>query len=107
MLIQRNSVVFPEPLGPITTTVRPRGTDRETPRSTALAPNRLIRPRISSMGRGSVSGKDPALQIFAIARQREAHAEIQERGAEKDLEWRQGPLDDFPARQCQLPKTDD
>src|ERR1700722_16845545 len=106
MLIHRSNVVLPDPLGPITTTAWPRGTESDTPRSTSLVPNRFATPRISSMRRGSVSAKDPSLQIFAVPRQCEAHAEVQERGTEEDLERRQGPLNDFPACQSQFPQAD-
>src|SRR5579862_8219195 len=107
MLIQRNSVVFPDPLGPITTTVRPRGTDNETPRNTWFSPNRFTTSRISSIGRASVTGKDPSLKVFSVARQCEAHAEIQKRGAEEDLERRQRAFHDLAACQGQFPQAND
>src|SRR5258708_3773762 len=103
MLIQRNNVVFPDPLGPITTTVWPRDTDSDTPRSTSLVPKRLATPIISSIDRVSVSTKDSPFQVFAVARQREAHAEVQERRAKEDLERCERPLHDLPAREGQFP----
>src|SRR5262249_45666049 len=43
-LMHRSSVVFPEPLGPMTMTIPPLATDRLTPSTAVKAPNRLTRP---------------------------------------------------------------
>ena len=40
-LMQRSSVLLPEPLAPISTTTSPRRTARSMPRSTSWSPNRL------------------------------------------------------------------
>src|ERR1051326_4708804 len=112
MLIQRSSVVLPEPLGPITTTTSPASTESEMLRSTSSAPKRLETPVIVSIGRvtggcGSVALKDTSFEMSAIERQCVADAEIDHRRAKKDLERRQCSLDDLAACHCQLPQPDD
>src|SRR5262249_28105555 len=105
--MQRNRVVLPEPLGPITTTTSPGLTTSETLRSTSTAPNRLRRPAISSIGRwrrvgaGSMAVDDASLEVPSIKRQGIADAEIDRGRADEDLERRQGALDDLAARHRQ------
>src|SRR4029450_5062504 len=48
-LMQRNSVLLPLPLGPITQTTPPRSTDRSTPRSTCSLPKLLWTPSSRSI----------------------------------------------------------
>src|SRR5437016_10715673 len=91
-LMQRKSVVLPEPLGPITTTTSPGLTASETPRSTSMAPKRLRRLVISRIGRCCLSGKssmaeeDASFKVSAIEREGIADAEIDRRRPDKDLE---------------------
>src|SRR5215469_6734409 len=111
--MQRSSVVFPEPLGPITTTTSPGLTASETSRSTSTEPKRLCNPAISSTGRcwpvaeTSMAEEDASFKMPSIESQGIANAKIDRRGAEEDLEWRERALDDFAARHCQLPQSDD
>src|SRR5580700_6290394 len=111
-LMQRRSVVLPEPLGPMTTTTSPGCTDSDTLRNTVCSPNRLVTPAISSIGRRRVSGasmaKDCAsLKVSSIEGQSIADAEIDRRGADEDLERRERAFDDLAARHRQLPQADD
>jgi hypothetical protein len=113
MLIQRSSVVLPEPLGPITTTTSPELTESEMLRSTSRAPKRLETPSMASIGRRpeaaccSMTLEDTSLEMSTIQRQCVADAEIDDRRADEDLERRQCSLDDLAACHCQLPKPDD
>ena len=108
MLMQRNNVVLPEPLGPITTTASAGATDSEIPRSTWLAPKLFTMPAIASMGRGWVSGGSVAnegasLKVASIQGHRVANAEIDRRGTQEYLEWCQRALHDLAARHRQFP----
>src|SRR3954469_16624011 len=101
MLTQRSSVVLPDPLGPITTTVSPRATVKETPRSTSLSPKRLTMPDIASTGRAtaaSVAGEDTSFKVLPIQSQRIADAEIDCRRGNEDLERGERTLHHLPAR---------
>ena len=43
-----NSVVFPDPFGPMSAVIDPRGTSNEQPSTAVTPPKRLVRPRTSS-----------------------------------------------------------
>src|ERR1700722_3618513 len=110
MFTQRSSVVFPDPLGPITTTVSPRATCNDTPRSTSCAPKRLTMPDMSSMGRAevaSVTNEDSTFKVFPVQRQSVADAEIHRRGGEEDLKRCQRALHPLAAGHGQFPQPDD
>src|SRR5208282_1519355 len=108
-LVQRNKVVLPEPLGPITTTTSPGLTASEMSRNTSTAPKRLRRPAISSIGRcwrsceTSMAEEDASFKVSSIEGEGIADAEIDRRRADEDLKRRQGALDDLAARHRQLP----
>src|ERR1700677_4783239 len=106
MFTQRSSVVLPDPLGPITTTVSPRPTVSDTPRRTSLAPKRLTMPDMSSMGR-SMANEDSALKVFPIQGQSVADAEIHGCRSDEDLERGQRALHHLPAGHGQFPQPDD
>ncbi len=53
-LMQRSSVDFPEPDGPMMHTTRPFMTSRLTPLSTSVAPNDLCKSRMATMGSSAV-----------------------------------------------------
>src|SRR6516165_10694134 len=112
-LMQRNSVVLPEPLGPITTTTSPGLTASETSRNTSTAPKRLRKPAISSIGRRcrvggtSMAKEDASFKVPSIESEGIANTEIDRRRPDENLEWRQGALDDLAARHRQLPQADD
>src|ERR1700751_1818904 len=90
-LIQRNNVVLPEPLGPITTTTSPELTASETSRNTATGPKRLRSPATSSIGRccrvgaSSMAVEDASLEMPAIKGEGIADAEIDRRRSDEDL----------------------
>src|SRR5882672_7026482 len=54
---QRRRVVLPEPLAPMTTTISPRATSRETSSSTRTSPNRFVIAAMCTMG--TVLGPPP------------------------------------------------
>ena len=108
LLMQRSNVVLPEPLGPITTTASAGATVSEMPRSTWLAPKLFTMPAIASMGRGWVSGgsvanEGPSLKVSSIQGHGVADAEVDRRGSQENLEWRQSALHHFAARHRQFP----
>src|SRR5579863_6840022 len=107
--MQRSSVVLPEPLGPITTTVSPTATDSDTPRSTVCVPKLFTTPDISSIARaalcgGSMADEGASFKVSSIQCQRVADAEIDRRRAKEDLERCQRSLDDLAACHRQFPK---
>src|ERR1700733_6993235 len=109
MFTQRSSVVFPDPLGPITTTVSPRATCNDTPRSTSCAPKRLTMPDMSSMGRAEVAAgtnEDSTSKVFPVQRQSIADAEIHRRG-EEEVKRGQLALHPLAAGHGQFPQPDD
>src|SRR5206468_6156992 len=53
--MQRSSVLFPPPLGPITQTTLPRSIERFTPRSTWSLPKLLWMPSTTSIDSGSAA----------------------------------------------------
>src|SRR6267143_501594 len=112
-LMQRSSVVLPEPLGPITTTTSPGVTASDTSRNTSTAPKRLCRAVISRIGRccragrSSMAEEDASFKVPAIEGEGIADAEIDRRRTDKDLKWRESPLDDLAARHRQFPQADD
>src|SRR5258708_17993949 len=110
--MQRNSVVFAEPEGPMTTTTSPAATESETLRSTSSVPKRFEMPETSSIGRyctrgASMAVEDTSFKMPPIKRKRVAHAEIETGSAEEYLKGRQPTLDDLPARHGELPQPDD
>src|ERR1700740_1900881 len=111
--MQRNSVVLPEPLGPITTTTSPGLTASERSRSTSTAPKRFRSPEISSTGRfsrvgaSSMAEEDASFKVPSIKGEGIAEKEIDRRRADEDLEWSERALDDLAARHRQLPQADD
>jgi hypothetical protein len=54
-VIRLNSVVLPEPFGPITLTSSPAVTVRSIPSAAATPPNRFVSPSISSSGRAAAA----------------------------------------------------
>src|SRR3984893_7571042 len=112
-LMQRSSVVLPEPLGPITTTTSPGVTASDTSRNTSTAPKRLCRAVISRIGRcryagrSSMADEDASFKVPAIEGEGIADAEIDRRSTDEDLKWRESALDDLAARNRQLPQSDD
>src|SRR6516162_9203708 len=111
-LVQRSSVVLPEPLGPITTTTSPGLTASETSRSTSTTPKRLRRPTISSIGRccrvgaSSMADEDASFKVPSIEGEGIADKEIDRRRADEDLKRRERAFDNLTARHRQLPQAD-
>ena len=70
-LMQRSSVLLPDPDGPITTTTCPRSTRMETSLSTRSGPNDLKIPRMSIIG--PVSGDWPSMPAMLAAVARPGH----------------------------------
>ena len=111
--MQRNKVVLPEPLGPITTTTSPGLTANETSRNTSTAPKRLYRPTMSSIARccrvgaTSMAEEDASFKVSSIEGQGIANSEIDRCRTDEDLEWCEGALDDLATRHCQFPQADD
>src|ERR1700712_1401116 len=114
MFTHRSSVVFPDPLGPMTTTVSPRATLSDTPRNTSFVPKRFTMPDISSAGRAmgspggnpgdnSVGNEDSAFKVFSIQGQCIADAEIHPRRREENLERRQRAFDHLAAGDRPVP----
>src|SRR6516162_6784469 len=112
-LVQRNKVVLPEPLGPITTTTSPGLTASDTSRNTSTAPKALCSPAISSIGRcsrpgtSSMAEEDASFKVPSIKGQGIADTEIDRRRADEDLKRCQRALDDLTTRHRQLPQADD
>src|SRR6266404_7108533 len=112
-LMQRSSVVLPEPLGPITTTTSPGVTASDTSRNTSTAPKRLRSAVISRIGRccragrSSVAEEDASFKVPAIEGEGITDAEIDRGRTDKDLKRREGALDDLAACHRQLPEADD
>src|SRR6516165_6481008 len=112
-LMQRNKVVLPEPLGPITTTTSPGLTVSETSRNTSTAPKRLCRPATSSIGcccrvgASSMADDDASFKVPAIKGEGIAYKKIDRRRTDEDLKRRERPLDDLAACHRQLPQADD
>src|SRR6516164_2417790 len=111
-LVQRNKVVLPEPLGPITTTTSPGLTASDTSRNTSTVPKRLRRPAISSIGRcwvaaSSMAEEDASFKVPSIEGEGIADTEIDRRRADEDLKRCQRALDDLTTRHRQLPQADD
>src|SRR6516164_160631 len=108
-LVQRNKVVLPEPLGPITTTTSPWLTASDTSRNTSTVPKRLRKPAISSIGRcrrsceTSMAKEGASFEVSSIESEGIADTEIDRRRADEDLKRRQRALDDLSARHRQLP----
>src|SRR5579871_5790858 len=112
MLMQRSNVVLPEPLGPMTTTASPGATASEIPRSTWLAPKLFTMPAIASMGRGwvrggSVANEGASLKVASIQGHRVTDHEIDCRGTQKYLKWRQRAFHHLTARHRQFPQAND
>src|SRR4051794_37703611 len=61
LLMQLNSVVLPEPFGPMKPQISPGPTWKETPLSAASAPKRTVMPRASSKGAPRLAAQGPAL----------------------------------------------
>src|SRR5213593_418165 len=105
-LMQRRSVLFPEPLGPIITTTSPKSTVRSRPRSTWSRRNHLCTPRIAIilpeligrpllswprtrghlLGCEAVCDSKPPLERAQDERDRVGHCEVHERHHSQDLE---------------------
>src|SRR5262245_22297510 len=63
--MHRSSVLFPDPLGPTTTSTSPRRTSSSTPRSTWKSPNHLL-TRLSRRA-GSIPYRAPGIGISHAA----------------------------------------
>src|SRR5438874_5860115 len=92
--MQRNRVVLPDPLGPITTTTSPGAIDSDTSLNTRTAPKDLLMPETSSIGRRSIGRtsmavEDTALKMSAIKRKGIADAEIDGSRSDEDLKRRE------------------
>src|ERR1700748_545332 len=112
MLVHLSSVVLPDPLGPMTTTVSPLATSSDTPLSTVWSPNRLTMPDIASIGArdmadGSVANEDPVFKVSPIPGESVAKDEIQRGGGEEYLERGQRPFDDLAGGHGQFPQPND
>src|SRR4029079_18917928 len=103
-LMQRRSVVVPEPLGPITTSASPRFTSVEIDFSTWWSPYHFDTPRISISLAGIVHAP---FEIAADAGEGEADDEVDERHGAEDLEGREGALDDLLADVGDVREPDD
>src|ERR1039457_6352585 len=106
----------------MTTTTSPPATDNETPRSTGLVPKLLTMPVIASIGRAPAEGASIAgapvtgalvtnegasLKVPSIQGQGVADAEIDQRGADEDLERCQRAFHHLAAGHRQFPQPDD
>src|SRR3954469_6982717 len=111
MFTQRSSVVLPEPLGTMITTVSPRATVSDTPRRTSCIPKRLTMPDMASIGRftaaASVAGEDASFKMLPIQRECVADAKVDRRRGDEDLEGRERALHHLAARQRQFPQPND
>src|SRR5438034_2504881 len=83
-LMQRSSVLLPEPERPMMAMISPRSTSREMPSSTVSGPNRLVTSAIST------SGMEPPFQPAAPLGEREAEREIKRGDGEVDGERLEG-----------------
>src|SRR5689334_16158862 len=70
-LMQRSSVLLPEPERPMMATTSPSATSRSTPSSTVAGPKRLVSALISTIGIESL------LQAARQQIERKAHREVQ------------------------------
>src|SRR5690348_12382954 len=110
--MQRRSVVFPDPLGPMITTASPRRTSVQTFFRTWLLPNHFDTPRMS-ISTGAVEDSVsvdiacPPLEVSTAPREHETDDEIDERDTAKDLERRERALDDLAADKGDIRQSND
>src|SRR5471032_2158625 len=100
-LMQRSSVLFPEPLRPMIATTSPGSIDSDTSSSAWWLPNRLEMPF------NAKSGIDPPLQSLRQQRQRPSHHEIERRDDRIDDHRLEGRVGHQLTGARQLDEADD
>src|SRR5580693_3585617 len=100
-LMQRSSVVFPEPLRPMMATTSPASIVSETESSATCAPKRLEMPF------NAKSGIDAPFKVSTQQRQRPADYEVKRRHDRVDEHGLERHIDDKLSGAGQLDKTDD